>query len=88
VLNYVEHIVRYVSDQFDWEFQGNYGFAVRDKESKESETKESRLEKNRKLLVPTRYVKTYHEGIRCNNNGDMLTQPIWYFIKKMPRLGK
>jgi hypothetical protein len=81
VLNYVEHIVKYVSDKFNWRFIGNYGFAIKSEEDKESETSETRSEKNKKLLVPTRYVKTYKSGIRCNAKGEMLTQPIWFFIK-------
>lgn len=81
MLNYVEHIVNYVSREFGWHFEGNYGFAIQDKEDKPSETAESRSEKNKTMLVPTRYVRTYREGIRCNSHGDMLTQPIWFFIK-------
>lgn len=81
VLNYVEHIIRYVSENLNWCFIGNYGFAIKSEIDKESETSETRSEKNKKLLVPTHYVKTYRSGIRCNAKGEMLTQPIWFFIK-------
>ena len=86
VLNYVEHIIKYVSENFKWRFVGNFGFAIKSGEDKESETSETRIEKNKKLLVPTRYVKTYKNGIRCNGKGEMLTQPIWFFIKECVNL--
>lgn len=80
-LDYVGHIIEYVSRKLGWRLQGNYGYAIRDTEHKESETEHVRSQKNQTLLVPTRFVKQYRGGMRCNHNGQIMTQPIWYFIK-------
>ena len=79
-INYVEKTIKY-AETLNWEFIGNYGFAVKDKEDKESETYETRQQKNKHLLKPTHFIKKYSNGIRCNDKGSILTQTLWVFKK-------
>lgn len=78
---YVDEIVNYCVMELKWIFHGVYGHAMQDKD-KESETVESRMEKNKLLLKPTYYVKSYRDGVRINKKGEALAQTIWYFTKK------
>ena len=81
ILNYVEITIKWIMSNLKWKFLGNYGFVVQDTKNKESETQETRNEKNKNLLKPTQFIKNYKEGMRCNKNGEIMTQPLWIFKK-------
>jgi hypothetical protein len=78
---YVDEIINYCVMELKWIFHGVYGHAMKDKD-KASETAESRMEKNKMLLKPTNYIKSYREGVRINKKGEALAQTIWYFTKR------
>jgi hypothetical protein len=79
---FVEDIIEYCKNILKWKFIGVYGHILRDKEDKESETKESREQKNKLLLKPTPFIKGFKDGLRINKYNQALAQSIWHFTKK------
>lgn len=76
---YVQNVIDYATSKLKWKYIGIYGHAVKDKEQKQSETKETREIKNASLLKPTKFIKSFKDGIRVNKFGEALSQTIWYF---------
>jgi hypothetical protein len=75
---FVEDIIMFCIKELHWKFIGNYGFAIQDIKKK-SESSEQRQLKDESKLNPRGVIKTYNDGLRCNKNGDILSQPLWVF---------
>lgn len=75
---FVESVIQWCVQKLNWRFIGNYGFTNLDCR-KTTETEQERKEKDEVKLLPKGIVKKYENGLRTNNFGEVLSQPLWAF---------